>query len=110
MGVRAPLPTGTVTFLMTDVEGSTRIWEGNPEIARAAIERHDALIDAAIGVNNGKISIDNRLSHVSQRQFHFTEVAASSSNVLPHFVSGTPSYCLSQRSDCLCQATEVAKE
>jgi len=53
VGVRAPLPTGTVTFLMTDVEGSTRIWEGNPEIARAAIERHDALIDAAVGAGGG---------------------------------------------------------
>lgn len=38
---------------MTDVEGSTRIWEGNPEIAGAAIERHDALIDAAIGASGG---------------------------------------------------------
>jgi class 3 adenylate cyclase len=37
------LPTGTVTFLLTDVEGSTRLWEESPEAMRAALVRHDAL-------------------------------------------------------------------
>ncbi|HXY93997.1 MAG TPA: AAA family ATPase [Acidimicrobiia bacterium] len=40
----ADLPSGTVTFLLTDVEGSTRIWEGNPVEARLAFARHDALV------------------------------------------------------------------
>ena len=34
---------GTVTFLLTDIEGSTRLWEQHPEGMRAALERHDAL-------------------------------------------------------------------
>jgi len=42
------LPTGTVTFLMTDVEGSTRLWEEHRDVMGAAIERHDALIAAAV--------------------------------------------------------------
>ena len=37
------LPTGTVTFLFTDIEGSTRLWEQHPEAMRAALARHDAL-------------------------------------------------------------------
>ena len=39
-----PLPSGMVTFLLTDVEGSTRIWEADRGRARIAFERHDALV------------------------------------------------------------------
>jgi hypothetical protein len=35
------LPTGTVTFLFTDVEGRTRLWEQHPAAMRAAPARHD---------------------------------------------------------------------
>ena len=33
----AELPSGTVTFLLTDVEGSTALWEEAPEAMRAAL-------------------------------------------------------------------------
>ena len=36
------LPTGMVTFLFTDIEGSTRLWERYPDDMPAALERHDA--------------------------------------------------------------------
>jgi class 3 adenylate cyclase len=35
-------PTGTVTFLFTDIEGSTRLWEQQPQALREALTRHDA--------------------------------------------------------------------
>ena len=35
------LPTGTVTFLFTDVEGSTELWERYPEAMQATMARHD---------------------------------------------------------------------
>ena len=38
------LPTGTVTFLFTDIEGSTARWEHQPEAMRVALARHDALV------------------------------------------------------------------
>src|SRR3954453_17041432 len=44
----AELPSGTVTFLLTDVEGSTALWEEAPEAMRAALARHDALFDDAV--------------------------------------------------------------
>jgi predicted ATPase/class 3 adenylate cyclase len=49
------LPTGTVTFLFTDIEGSTRLWEQHPEAMRAALARHDALLRHAIGTYGGRV-------------------------------------------------------
>ncbi|MBI4316078.1 MAG: hypothetical protein HY679_09085, partial [Chloroflexi bacterium] len=46
-------PTGTVTFLFTDIEGSTRLWERHPEAMKAALARHDALLRQAIEANGG---------------------------------------------------------
>src|SRR5207249_1792007 len=50
-----PLPGGTVTFLFTDIEGSTRLWEENPDAMRLALARHDALLGAAIETNGGQV-------------------------------------------------------
>ena len=47
------MPAGTVTFMLTDVEGSTRLWESDPEAMTAAIARHYQLLDAAVGLHGG---------------------------------------------------------
>jgi predicted ATPase/class 3 adenylate cyclase len=49
------LPSGTVTFLFTDIEGSTARWEQHPEAMRVALARHDALIRSAIVRHNGSV-------------------------------------------------------
>src|SRR3712207_4041435 len=49
----AELPSGTVTFLLTDVEGSTALWEEAPEAMRAALARHDVLFEDAISAHGG---------------------------------------------------------
>ena len=49
------LPSGTVTFLFTDIEGSTRLLEEFPEAQRAALLRHGALLRAAIDGNGGAV-------------------------------------------------------
>src|SRR3954471_14595105 len=49
------LPTGTVIFLFTDIEGSTRRWEQHPEAMRTALVRHDALLRAAIETHAGYV-------------------------------------------------------
>jgi predicted ATPase/class 3 adenylate cyclase len=51
----AKLPTGTVTFLFTDLEGSTRLWEEHPEAMKGALARHDALLRAAVGSHRGRV-------------------------------------------------------
>lgn len=46
--VMAERPTGTVTFLFTDIQGSTRLWEQHPTEMRVALERHDEILRSAI--------------------------------------------------------------
>jgi predicted ATPase/class 3 adenylate cyclase/tetratricopeptide (TPR) repeat protein len=50
-----PLPSGTITFLFTDIEGSTKLWEQHPDAMRAALARHDALLRQAIEDNSGVV-------------------------------------------------------
>src|SRR5262245_39588833 len=52
---KPPLPTGTVTFLFTDVEGSTRLWEQHPDQMRAALVEHDALIEFLTAQHGGHL-------------------------------------------------------
>src|SRR5262245_62084015 len=49
------LPSGTVTFLFTDIEGSTRLWSQNPQTMGAAIARHGALLRAVITASGGVV-------------------------------------------------------
>jgi predicted ATPase/class 3 adenylate cyclase/Tfp pilus assembly protein PilF len=52
---RRPVPTGTITFLFTDIEGSTTRWEHQPELMRAALARHDVLLREAIEAHAGYV-------------------------------------------------------
>jgi len=48
-------PSGTITLLFTDIEGSTRLWESEPERMAAALRRHDDLIRAEIEEAGGYV-------------------------------------------------------
>src|SRR5712691_1562498 len=49
------LPEGTVTFLFTDIEGSTQLWELYPDSMRPALARHDALITEIVHRQGGTV-------------------------------------------------------
>jgi predicted ATPase/class 3 adenylate cyclase/Tfp pilus assembly protein PilF len=49
------LPVGTVTFMLTDIVSSTRLWERYPEPMRAAAIRHDELIEASVAEHRGAV-------------------------------------------------------
>ena len=51
---RSP-PTGTVTFLFSDIEGSTRLWETRHSAMQAAVARHDELMRQAIAARGGHV-------------------------------------------------------
>ena len=51
----ADLPTGTITFLFTDIEGSTSRWEHQRESMQTALARHDAILRQAIEAHGGYV-------------------------------------------------------
>jgi hypothetical protein len=51
----ADLPAGTVTFLLTDIEGSTRLWETVPDAMEVALERHNRLLTGVIEDHGGVV-------------------------------------------------------
>ena len=48
-------PTGTLTFLFTDIEGSTKLWETNPAAMQPALARHDEILRGAIEGRGGYV-------------------------------------------------------
>lgn len=54
-GAPAWATTGTITFLLTDVQGSTRLWETEPDEMAVALPRHDAIFDEVVGRHGGWI-------------------------------------------------------
>jgi class 3 adenylate cyclase len=53
LGVSELLPTGTVTLLLADIEGSTLLWETQPEEMTAAVARLDRVVSEAVAANDG---------------------------------------------------------
>src|SRR5829696_9269935 len=49
----APLPSGTVAFLFTDIEGSTALWERGRQAMAAAVDRHFAILGEAVAAQDG---------------------------------------------------------
>src|SRR6202521_4384778 len=53
LGVSGLLPTGTVTLLLADVEGSTRLWETQPDEMTAAVARLDRTVSDVVAAHHG---------------------------------------------------------
>ena len=49
------LPSGTVTFLFTDIEGSTALWERDRAAMREAVERQLAILQSLIAAHHGVV-------------------------------------------------------
>src|SRR2546422_2114399 len=59
MGGMGTLPTGTVTFLLTDIEGSTKLWQWHEDVMGRVVERHDELI-AKIVADHGGVFVKSK--------------------------------------------------
>jgi predicted ATPase/class 3 adenylate cyclase len=49
------LPVGTVTFLFTDIEGSTKLWQEHPDAMTVALSRHHAILSESIAIHGGYV-------------------------------------------------------
>ena len=49
------LPSGTITFLFTDIENSTPLWEEYPEAMKSSLAKHDSILKEFVESNNGQI-------------------------------------------------------
>jgi predicted ATPase/class 3 adenylate cyclase len=58
MGAMQHRPIGTLTFLFTDMEGSSRAWESHPSETRAALQRHDQIVAREVEAHNGAIILE----------------------------------------------------
>src|SRR5438552_2643411 len=54
-GTVSDLPSGVVTFLLTDVVGSTKLWEDDASAMAQAVARHDALVRSAVEAFGGVV-------------------------------------------------------
>lgn len=53
LGMNEPLPTGTVTLLLADVQGSTQLWDSQPQEMTAAIAKMDQTLAELVGAHHG---------------------------------------------------------
>ena len=61
----AERPTGTVTFLFTDIEGSTRLWDAHPNVMRDALARHDTILLFSRGVPQWRDAVHKLRPHAN---------------------------------------------
>ncbi len=53
-GLSAALPTGVITFCLSDIEGSTELWEADPAAMAQALVRHDEIIADHVEAHGGR--------------------------------------------------------
>jgi predicted ATPase/pimeloyl-ACP methyl ester carboxylesterase/class 3 adenylate cyclase len=51
----AALPTGVVTFCLTDIEGSTTLWETHPDEMSIALARHETIVADCVESHGGRL-------------------------------------------------------
>ncbi len=84
----AGLPGGTVTFLFTDIEGSTPLWEREPDQMRLALARHDAILRSTIAKHGGHAY--KVIGDAFQAAFAFPAHAVAAALAAQHTLAAQP--------------------
>lgn len=84
----AALPEGIVAFLLTDLEGSTRLWESRPSAMRKAMVQHDAIVGGAIERHGGSLVEAGREGDSVLAAFRKTAGAAGCALEIQRRISG----------------------
>jgi class 3 adenylate cyclase len=86
------LPRGTLTFLFTDIEGSTRLWEADHEAMAQALARHDSLLRDVLERSGGRVfkSTGDGFCAVFAVAAQAAQAALAAQRALHHGVSAHP--------------------
>ncbi len=84
------LPTGVVTFLLSDIEGSTELWETHPVAMADVLERHDRIIAHVIGERGGHLIKSKGEGDATLSVFRRATDAVAAALDLGHALSGEP--------------------
>jgi hypothetical protein len=85
-----PLPAGTVTFLLTDIEGSTIRWEADPSGMRAAMARHDSIIGEQLEAHRGvQVEAGREGDSIMAAFGRAADAASAAIGILAAFAAGT---------------------
>lgn len=82
------LPTGEVSFLFTDIEGSSRLWERDRAAMAAAVARHDALLAAAVSEQLGVLF--KHVGDMVQAAFHTPQAAVAAAVAAQRALAAEP--------------------
>ena len=113
LSVSGLLPTGTVTLLLADVEGSTRLWETQPDEMTAALARLNQVVSDTIATHDGVRPVEQGEGD------SFVAAFARASDAVAGALgdaarsrwrrSGCGSACIPARSSCATKATTPAR-
>ena len=80
------LPSGTVTLLITDIEGSTALWERDRQAMSAAVGCHIALLDAVFEAHGGIYfkTVGDAVQAVFPTAPHAVDAAVDTRHLLVH--------------------------
>ena len=84
------LPTGVVTFLLTDIEGSSRLWEADADAMAAALELHDELIAKTVNEHGGRLLKAKGEGDATLTVFRRASDAVACAVVLQRTLHGAP--------------------
>ena len=79
-----------ITFLLTDIEGSTALWERAPDVMAVALERHDALVDEHVGRRHGFVIKSKGEGDSTLSVFRRVTDAATAAGELQHALHTEP--------------------
>ena len=112
LGVSGLLPTGTVTLLLADVEGSTRLWESQPDEMTAAMTRMNQVVSDTIATHDGVRPVEQGEGDSFVAAFARASDAVACAlgcSALPWPRSGCGLGCIPARSSCATKATTPAR-
>ncbi len=88
--MKGALPAGTVTFLLTDIEGSTTKWDRRPQAMRKAMERHDEIVAHHVRRHGGEIVEAGREGDSALAAFPLASQAVAAAADMQRALSAEP--------------------